>query len=184
MGGGRLEGQGIEAGPVNLKDLGIQGTGEVAQVHALALGLHFLRSKEGSQGLEIVRVTAQMAVHLRFSQNGGHIAAVQRQGFLVARQSQGVLVVCKIVVSQHGQDGGYGVLLVELFQEGGTLVLLAHGCVHVVAGADDFFRRTALLLHLIESGQSLLVLLILEIEVQELVIGAVVIRKIPGHSLI
>ena len=184
MGGGGLQGQGIKARPVDLENFGVQGTGKVTQVHTLALGLHVFRREEGFQGLEIVRIPAHMAVYFGFAQDGRDIAAVQRQGFFIAGQGQGILVIREVIVSQHGQDGGNGVLLVELFQEGGTLVLLAHSCINVVSGADDFFRETALLLHLIQGSEGLFVLLVLEIEVQKVVMGSLVVREILYHRLI
>ena len=184
MGVAGHDGQRIEARPVNLENLGVQGTGEVADIHALGRGGDVLRMEEGLQRPEILLVAASPAVHLRLAQHGGHVGAVQLQGLPIAHQGQGILEIGQIIISQHGEDGGYGVLLVELFQLGGAFVLAAHGGVHVVAGAHHFFREPAQLLNLVQGLQGLLVLLVLEVQVQHFVEGAVVVGEVFHHALI
>ena len=174
---------------MQLQDFGVDGAGKVAQVQGFAGSGNVLRAKEFVQRPEVLRIAAGVSIHLRHAQDGGHIAAVQRQGLLIAHLRQRIREVLHVIVSQHGQDGWGGVLLVECLQLGDALLLLAHGRVNVVPGAGDFFRGAALGLNIGKGGERFLKLFPGQVNVQQLVYGRIFVREgfdqalVLGHGL-
>ena len=166
--GGQVH-QGVEARPVQLQDLGIHPTGEVADEHPLGSRRDVLRADKGLHTVEILRVAALMAVNLGQSDDGGHIAAVQGKGFLVTHLRQGIRELAQIIVAGDGEDRGRCIFLVELLQHFNGFVLPAHGVEDVVAGADHLLRRTPLPLDVVQGLESLVELLLLQVDIQQFV---------------
>ena len=180
VGGVRLQGfrhETVEPFPVQLQDFGVQAPHHVAQVHVLGGGGDVLGREERVQGLEIVLVTAHVPIDFGHAQDGGDITAVQREGFRVAGLRQGVGEIGQVVVSEHGQDGGGGILGVEFFQLLHALFLPSHGAQDIVAGAHHFFRQAPLPLDFRERGQRLVVLFLGQVDIQQFVHDGVFVRE-------
>ena len=125
---------GVELFLVQLQQFGIQGTGEVPDIHGLGLCRDILCAEERADGVEVLRILPLMPINLRHAQHGRHVTAVQGQGFLVADPRQGVLILGQVIVSQHGEHRRGGILPVELFQGLQGFFRLVHLAVNLIPG--------------------------------------------------
>ena len=132
---------------------------------------------EPVEGVEERRIITPYAIDFRNPQQGRHVIALEIQGFLVVSKGGRILVFGNGMVPELGEDERGRIFLVIFLQGLQCLVWLVLAEQDVVSGGSHLFVFPEYRFDLVHRRESLVVLVVLEIQVDKVEMEVVFLRE-------